>query len=377
MKTIMMVTHSSNLTGGGESDFLVLLKHLRKNNHIVSVYPTGPSSEIIKSFSDESIEIPDRIFPFTYFNIKDYLLYIYYSIKKALLLIPYLNNVRNKIDICFVNSSVCLAEIVILILLRIPYIISIKEMTDPFWVRFIIYKLINKSAKKVIVVSKTLKLQFIEINKDAKPVVIRSAIDEKLFKSLKLELTENQTRKTDEFLIINIASITKNKNQIFLINSIKKCKALRKIKIVFIGSVVDKQYYELLLNTIKEIEASNIEFVFVGELSKSEIIRYLFVSDCVVITSKREGMPVVLAEALFMEKPIITTNVGMVQEFIVNGTNGFIIDEGNTDLFASIIDKLATDDAFLQSFKYKLNDTYSSGFSCEYYLSKHEECLLN
>src|SRR5690554_2135421 len=48
--------------------------------------------------------------------------------------------------------------------------------------------------------------------------------------------------------------------------------------------------------------------------------------DIFLMTSEREGGPTALLEAMYVEKPIVSTNVGIVPEIIKNGENGYISD---------------------------------------------------
>ena len=157
VKKILMITHSANKTGGGENDFQALLDHFQKRYHICSIVPEGPRVEEIKKYSDETLVIPARIFPFECFNIKMYSAYIYYSVKKTFLLIPFLLKNKQNIDVVFVNSSVCIIEMVILWFLSIPFYLSIKEIIEPRFIRTISYKFFNISAKSVIVISDLLR----------------------------------------------------------------------------------------------------------------------------------------------------------------------------------------------------------------------------
>ena len=56
--------------------------------------------------------------------------------------------------------------------------------------------------------------------------------------------------------------------------------------------------------------------------------------DIFVLTSLHEGIPMVLLEAMFLEKPIIATKVGGIPEIISDGENGILIPSKNSDAFA-------------------------------------------
>lgn len=63
-------------------------------------------------------------------------------------------------------------------------------------------------------------------------------------------------------------------------------------------------------------------FIFTNKLQYA--YRYNQQFDIFVMTSEREGGPTAVLEAMLFEKPIVSTNVGIVPEIINNGKNGFI-----------------------------------------------------
>ncbi|MFH1858576.1 MAG: glycosyltransferase family 4 protein [Candidatus Omnitrophota bacterium] len=55
--------------------------------------------------------------------------------------------------------------------------------------------------------------------------------------------------------------------------------------------------------------------------------------DIVVLTSRNEGTPVSLIEAMASAKPVIATRVGGVPDVIQEGTNGYMVEPGDLPLF--------------------------------------------
>lgn len=376
MKKILMITHSSNISGGGETDFQTLLEHFKGRYYIYSIAPEGPNIDTIKSLSDEIFVIPDRIFPFEGFNIKKYVAYYYYSIIKLFTLVPYIVTNKNNIDVAFINSSVCIVEIIVLSFLKVPYYLSIKEIIEPKIVRKLLYKLFYWTSENVIVISNILKDLYIEVNKGAHPVLIRSAIDEEYYLLEKKKMTGPEYKENKIFTIVNIGVINPTKNQKLLIDAISKLNLNVQFKILFIGKVVDEKYFNYLLRLIHNYNLKNIKFIFTKDLSKAKVLEEIFESDCVVITSKKEGMSLVLVESLFMEKPLIATKVGIIPEIIKDGYNGFMVNDDPKEL-ASVIEKLIVDSnlrLYISSNTYK---SYKEGFNMDYYKSKHEEVLFS
>lgn len=374
-KKILMISHSSNLTGGGENDFQTLLEHFHGRYYIYSIIPEGPRVTSIKELSNEILVIPDKIFPFTCFNLKNYIIYIYYSVVKLFTFIPFVLRNKKYIDIAFVNSSVCIIEVFVLSFFRIPYYVSIKEIIEPKSIRNIFYRFFYNTSENVIVISKALKKLYTEVNKESKPIIIRSAIDEKSYSLEKAKLINASRKTNNEFTIVNIGVIAAIKNQKLLIDAASELSPGIRVRILFIGKIVDVKYYNDINRLINTYNLKNVEFIFTNDLPKFKVLEEIYKSDCVVITSLKEGMSLVLVECLFMEKPLIATKVGVIPEVIKDGFNGFTINNNSKEL-ALVIEKLQSDSSLCQYISSNAFKSYEGNFKMEYYKSKHEEALF-
>lgn len=61
------------------------------------------------------------------------------------------------------------------------------------------------------------------------------------------------------------------------------------------------------------------------------------------LTSKSEGMPNVLLEAMAAARPVVATRVGGVPELVCDGENGFLIEPGDAAGFAGAVSRLLRD----------------------------------
>jgi glycosyltransferase involved in cell wall biosynthesis len=76
---------------------------------------------------------------------------------------------------------------------------------------------------------------------------------------------------------------------------------------------------------------------------ETEIDQALAALDVVVLTSHNEGTPVSLIEAQAACRPVVSTNVGGVEDIIVHGETGYITEVGETEKFAAYINILLED----------------------------------
>jgi glycosyltransferase involved in cell wall biosynthesis len=65
----------------------------------------------------------------------------------------------------------------------------------------------------------------------------------------------------------------------------------------------------------------------------------LSASDLFVLTSRREGIPNAILEAMALKLPVVMTNIDGAAEVIQDGVNGYLIDRENTQDLAALIDR--------------------------------------
>ncbi len=147
--------------------------------------------------------------------------------------------------------------------------------------------------------------------------------------------------------------------------------------ITFIGRMdAEKQPDHFLELVSKLISREDTFFVFVGRgplqnsmeekikrlepgdrlrwykgLPPEEIPEVLAVSDLLVITSATEGMPLTALEALAMNVPVVSYDVGGVRSIIEEGANGFLIVPGHLDLLCDQVTEIILDRNLLEKLK--------------------------
>ncbi len=373
---ILLISHSSAIVGGGEDDFLRLLKFLQGKFVIYSVFPEGERAEEFSGLSNKSLIVPNRAYPGNKFRVKQLLAYIYFSVFKMFRLFHFLRKNKKNIDLCFVNSSVCFVEMRLLKFFRLPYVVSVKEKINPEFIRKYVYRLMDSSASKVIVISKYLSDLLSEIVKRKEIRIIRTSIDEDIYGKLKSEIIIRNNN--SKFVILNIGQVYSMKNQMLLVEAINKLRNKDSVFVKFIGFDAEDKYKKKLLRKIEEYGLDTI-IEFHGAMSKKEIINEYMNSDAVVITSKEEGMSLVLVEALFFEKPVISTNVGIIPEVIINRENGIIVDTYDSDSLAAAIEDLLFNKTLYNKIKENAFNTFQVNFDLQKALGEHleifNECL--
>lgn len=77
----------------------------------------------------------------------------------------------------------------------------------------------------------------------------------------------------------------------------------------------------------------------------SDVTRALAAMDVFALTSRREGLPVAIAEAMAVGRPVVATDVGGVREMVLHGETGFLASAGDAEALASGIVRLLRDPA--------------------------------
>ena len=371
---ILLISHSTNKSGGGEDDFQSLLEYFHNKEYdVYGVFPKGYRADYFVSLCKNSLVLPDNIFPYGGLSLSKYLMFFYFTLQKLPVLLTFLNTVKKDISACFVNSSVCLAEIIALNIAGIRYTLSVKEVIRPPFVRNILYNYYNKSALSVIAISKFLKDLLSDGFSSNKLHIIHSSVNEDKLSEIK---NQSVQRFNLGFRIVNSGVIMPAKNQELLINALQNIKSENKIIVDFIGRVEDYSYLVNLKELIAGFKNDNIKISFHNELKREEALKITNDADLIVVTSRSEGMSLVLAEALYFEKPVISTVTGVAQEVISDCENGFLVGFDDFIVLADRIDKIISDTQLRKSMSKKQSDVFRKNFNLDLCLKEHEKLIL-
>lgn len=149
---------------------------------------------------------------------------------------------------------------------------------------------------------------------------------------------------------------------------------LSKLRFVFVGWLVDKKgvrelleaacllarkyRFELALvgggdlenwarNYVSENELENCVSIR-GWLSRDDVNEQLTTSDVFVLPSKAEGFPNAMLEAMAFGLPSIVTDVGAVSDSLIDGKNGFLIQESQVDQIYQAMEKYILEPALVE-----------------------------
>jgi glycosyltransferase involved in cell wall biosynthesis len=127
------------------------------------------------------------------------------------------------------------------------------------------------------------------------------------------------------------------KNYPFLIHA---CRMLKdrgvEIACSIAGGGTERAYLERLITDLR-LEA---EVTLLGPVSHSRLIPLYQHADLLVLTSKSEGIPLVLMEAMALGCPVLAPHITGIPELIIDGKTGFLYEPGSMDDFVSKVQEI-------------------------------------
>lgn len=252
------------------------------------------------------------------------------KIKNRLKFISFIHSNKNKYDvsICFA-SYIYLPSIIIRKICKNNYMWVhsdyIQNMGEKEAGKF--YKLMKYSKfKNLVFVSNSACNRYLKYfkKKNQNYVVCHNILD-------KDEIIEKGNEKINfnfksETIFLNVSRHEEmSKNITLMINACEKLKNDNEdFKLILVGDGPDSDMYKELVNQ-KKLEDY---VIFLG--NKMNPYPYYKNVDCFILSSKYEGNPTTVFEALTLGMPIISTDVGDVKEFVTT-SNGIIFEQNNVD----------------------------------------------
>jgi glycosyltransferase involved in cell wall biosynthesis len=201
-----------------------------------------------------------------------------------------------------------------------------KSLFGKLWWNFFV-KIPSKSADIITVFTSQQKKYLSKLLKypENQIKIVPSGVDLKLFqnKKSKKQLRKELGLPEDKFILINVGNFGKKRKYEQTLEILKEIKEKNAI-FLHIGGIGDKKYYSKIKKLINNLNL-NKQVLFLGAKPFNEIINYYHASDIFLLTSNNESFGIPIIEAMAAGLPVITTRVGVAEDSIENGKNGFII----------------------------------------------------
>jgi glycosyltransferase involved in cell wall biosynthesis len=119
--------------------------------------------------------------------------------------------------------------------------------------------------------------------------------------------------------------------------------------------------------------------ITLGALPHAQTLGVINQSRCLVLSSLFEGLPQVALEAMALEKPVITSDVGGLRDMVIHGESGYLYPVNRPDLLCKFIMELCDDGARAHAFGArglaKLRADYSLDSVVNQYLDLYHSLL--
>ena len=255
---------------------------------------------------------------------------------------------KNRADIIVCHTIQEMAYVFLAVKgLRKKLIVCFKNILDRKWKKVIRARFCQLFVNKIIAVSGKAAQDFIlyssQLEKYKRLVsLVYDSIDYyKYIEDFKQKdvLSKYFIKKEDDFVILNIGSITELKGQLLLLETVSTNKLIDlNLKVVFIGDIYhtsDLEYKNKLLNFIERNKLQEKVFL-VGY--QNDVKSFLNLSNalvhCPIID---DALPRVILEGFIFNSIVIATKVGGIPEMVINGYNGFLCEVDRRDLAEKIL----------------------------------------
>lgn len=153
---------------------------------------------------------------------------------------------------------------------------------------------------------------------------------------------KNRFENNNEICLLHIGRLTGVKNQELLIKAVEKLnigsRCVWKLNILGDGPLRDS-----LNNLINKLGLENRVFLR-GQIDRSdEFWNYFDISDAFLMSSRSEGTPKVILEAMARSVPVVSSNVGGIPYMVPDLERGMLYEDNNLDELVRVLQVLKKD----------------------------------
>ncbi|MEX0685073.1 MAG: glycosyltransferase [Balneolales bacterium] len=315
--------------GGAERMMINLAKGLSSCGNEVTIYVVNKTGVLLK-------EVP-RSIPIHDYKAKYGARSIIHKIRDTL--------ISHNLDALIstqehVNASVALAKIGT----KTNTIIIFREANTPnqkgySWWRKYLYRKLYKKADHYVAVSKGVKedlMEFYKLENESISVIYNPVVDQKMIDASKQEVTHCWLSNKDRTpVIIGMGRIHPQKGFEDLIEAFSLVQSKIKSKLIIFGSIDSEEYFKSLKRQVMDLNLDQ-DIEFAGFIDNP--YKYLSKASVFVLSSKYEGLPGVLIQAMACGCPIVSTDCPYGPKEILNGDRyGKLVEVGNARMMADAI----------------------------------------
>jgi glycosyltransferase involved in cell wall biosynthesis len=150
--------------------------------------------------------------------------------------------------------------------------------------------------------------------------------------------------------IVCVGTISRLKNQNFLIRALEPLAAQHRFRLVFLGEGIPSDaYFDEFKALIKERPWCS----FQGHKQPDEVKNYLRSAWFLITVSREENCPMVILEAMAVGLAVAASRVGGIPDLVEDGVNGVMLDPENADSIRAAVLKFLNSPPFVQQLAFE------------------------
>lgn len=178
----------------------------------------------------------------------------------------------------------------------------------------------------------------------------------------------------EQFVIVNVGVLSPRKAQLESIEAFANIAGVHpKIHLYILGNTqMWSDYYKDLCARVKSLDLED-RVHFLGH--RGDYLKYMAHADCMVQTSRGEGVSRVLREAMFMKLPVVSYAIPGTADLLEGEKEALLVDPGDVKGISSALDRLISNDALRLELAEGAYKSYLSKHSNQVYLKNLESLL--
>jgi colanic acid/amylovoran biosynthesis glycosyltransferase len=157
--------------------------------------------------------------------------------------------------------------------------------------------------------------------------VIRCGVDNDFFNSYTTPISSEPN-------LVCVGRLCEEKGQLLLLQAVSQLASVGlQCNLTLVGDGPLRTEIESL---IKEYGLSE-QVKITGWASGAEVQKYIMNSRALILPSFAEGLPVVIMEALALERPVISTYIAGIPELVKPGINGWLVPSGSVEALTEVM----------------------------------------
>ncbi len=368
---VLYLSHSAELSGGGEICLLTLLRHLdRESIEPIVLFPTdGPFKDAVERLLIKTYIVPMEWWVETEYGIP----FQDESFAERVGLIGEII-AQEQPDIIHTNTSVLWEGAVAARIHNVRHVWHIHEVLaghpslTPVLPLSLLYFVIETFTDRVVAVSDTEKRELTRYISPDKITTIHNGVEARQFSpETGISLREELGIAAGDAIALTLASLARFKGIDTLLDAALLVKENNdKIRFVLAGSGTDDA-----------IEALNKKIARLGLVDvihylgfRSDVEHLLAAANFLVVSSINESFSLVTAEAMAAGKTVITTDCGGPAELVIDGETGFIVPVGDASLLREKMLQLTADEQMMKTMGNNGRKRFMECFTADIYAEK-------